>query len=284
MSRKKKTKTKINFDEVTITNDLMFGYVMRDEEICKGFISTILGTKIQHVDTIDYQKTIDLKLGAHSIRLDIFAENENGIFDCEMQTSNSSSLPKRGRYYHSTMDLDLLDKGIPYEQLKESYVIFVCTFDPFGMNDYLYEIRNSCAKRPNLKYKDGQATIYVNIHGTEGDVSDTFKELMAYFADINTADTSTDSLVQRIHQKVIETRQNEDWRHDYMTLQMYGEDKRKEGIQEGIQEGINQGRMQEIFRSVIDRDYSAERGAEKLGISVEEFQKQLEAFKKSTNI
>lgn len=55
-------------------------------------------------------------------------------------------------------------------------------------------------------------------------------------------------------------------------------------INTGKKEGLTQGRMQEIFSSVLDGDYSAERGAEKLGISVEEFQKQLENFKASINV
>ena len=46
---------------------------------------------------------------------------------------------------------------------------------------------------------------------------------------------------------------------------------REEGRAEGREEGRTEGREEEIFASVQDKDYSAERGAEKLGISVEKF-------------
>ena len=44
-------------------------------------------------------------------------------------------------------------------------------------------------------------------------------------------------------------------------------------LSQGIEEN---GRKKEIFQSVQDRDYSVRRGAEKLGITEEEFKKCME--------
>ena len=41
----------------------------------------------------------------------------------------------------------------------------------------------------------------------------------------------------------------------------------------GIERGIERGKQEEIFSSVQDGDYSVERGAQKMGISVDEFRK-----------
>ena len=49
----------------------------------------------------------------------------------------------------------------------------------------------------------------------------------------------------------------------------YGEEQRREGVKNGIQTG----RRTEIFLSVQDGDYSVNRGAEKLGMSLDEFEK-----------
>ena len=49
----------------------------------------------------------------------------------------------------------------------------------------------------------------------------------------------------------------------------------EQGIERGIEQGIEQGRLYEIISSVRDGDYSRERGAEKLGISVEKFEEYL---------
>ena len=48
---------------------------------------------------------------------------------------------------------------------------------------------------------------------------------------------------------------------------------RTEGREQGRTEGRLQGRLQEIFMSVQEGDYSIERGAQKAGMSVDEFKK-----------
>ena len=57
------------------------------------------------------------------------------------------------------------------------------------------------------------------------------------------------------------------------------EDQRKEdlenGRREGRIEGRQEGRMQEVFMSVQEGDYGIRRGAEKLGISEEEFERRM---------
>ncbi len=49
----------------------------------------------------------------------------------------------------------------------------------------------------------------------------------------------------------------------------------RQGIEQGIEQGIVQGRKKEVFDSVRDGDYSIARGAEKLNLSVAEFEKQM---------
>ena len=47
----------------------------------------------------------------------------------------------------------------------------------------------------------------------------------------------------------------------------------EQGMERGIERGIERGRLQEIFTSVQEGDYSVERGAQKAGMTVGEFQK-----------
>ena len=46
----------------------------------------------------------------------------------------------------------------------------------------------------------------------------------------------------------------------------------QEHYDEKYNEGLKQGRLQEIFMSVQEGDYSIERGAQKAGMSLEQFQ------------
>ena len=45
---------------------------------------------------------------------------------------------------------------------------------------------------------------------------------------------------------------------------------------QGLEQGLEQGKQAEIFTSVQDGDYGVERGAQKMGVSVDEFMKCME--------
>ena len=76
--------------------------------------------------------------------------NSDTVYNIEMQNGHHKNLPKRTRYYQGMIDLNLLDKGMDYTQLKQSFVIFVCTFDPFHIGRHVYTFENRCVEDPNL--------------------------------------------------------------------------------------------------------------------------------------
>ena len=47
--------------------------------------------------------------------------------------------------------------GIDYEQLPESYVIFICDFDPIGLGKYKYTRRQVIEEDLEYNYDDGSA-------------------------------------------------------------------------------------------------------------------------------
>ena len=57
-----------------------------------------------------------------------------------------------------------------------------------------------------------------------------------------------------------------------MTLQEHYDEKYNEGHTEGLKQGMERGRLQEIFMSVQEGDYSIERGSQKAGMSLKQFQ------------
>ena len=69
----------------------------------------------------------------------------------------------------------------------------------------------------------------------------------------------------------------EEWRLEYMTLLMRDQEMirrgREEGLQVGRDEGLQEGRLQEIFLSVQEGDYSIERAAQKAGMDIQSFEK-----------
>ena len=245
---------RFNYDNIEITNDFMFGYVMSDPERCKLFLEQILDVQIDHVEYLEKQKTIDIKIDARSVRLDIYMSDGETIYNVEMQTSFGKNLPKRSRYYQGQIDMNLITKGENYTKLKKSFVIFICTFDPFGQNRYIYSFENICKGdilEDDILLQDGTYKIFINTKGTKGNVSDDFKELMDYFNDSEVVINSKNPLVHSIDSAVKTARNNEEWRHDYMTWKMYGNEKYEEGKEEGRQEGRREGRQEERKETAV---------------------------------
>ena len=44
----------------------------------------------------------------------------------------------------SQIDMELLTTGTDYDLLPDSYVIFICDFDPFHQKKYCYSFENRC--------------------------------------------------------------------------------------------------------------------------------------------
>ena len=77
--------------------------------------------------TDDFMFCKDIISDGKGVRLDVYLEDDaNTVFDIEMQTATKKNLPKRTRYYQGMIDLNLIEKGSGYEELKRSYIIFIC--------------------------------------------------------------------------------------------------------------------------------------------------------------
>ena len=135
-------------EELTLMDDYMFGAVMRDKVNLKPLLEYILNVKIIDIDFVEPQKTEKEGYSSHGICLDLFVQDEQGrIFNVEIQTSDKRNLPKRMRYYQSVIDIEVLAPGVDYLKLRKSFVIFICNYDPFGRNRYIYTFENRCVEK-----------------------------------------------------------------------------------------------------------------------------------------
>ena len=85
-------------EELTFTDDFMFGTVMKNKTICKGVIERLLHIKVGKIEYPSLQKTIAPFYESKGIRLDVYVSDSDRVFDIEIQTSIPPSLPKRTRY------------------------------------------------------------------------------------------------------------------------------------------------------------------------------------------
>lgn len=160
--RKKKLKTQ-EYRELGITNNFIFKKVMRNHKLCKQLLEVILGVKIKRIEYQEEEKTIEHSLNARGVRLDVYVEDdENTVYNVEMQTTNPQNLPKRSRYYQGMIDLNLIQKGENYNLLRKSYVIFICTKDIFGKGRHIYTFENICIQDKDIRLNDEATKVFLN--------------------------------------------------------------------------------------------------------------------------
>lgn len=214
------------FDELTIADDFMFSKVMLNKKLAKHFLEVILDCKIQSISYPIYEYFIDIRYDAKSIRLDVILEDDtHTVYNLEMQTTTHPGLTKRSRYYQDLIDLDLLQKGANYNELNHSLVIFICTFDLFEKDHYIYRFRNVCREIPELELEDGTEKIFVNTTGHLGNVTEEFKQVMRMFNGL----IAEGNFVEELQQEVDRVKLSKDWRREYMKLQILLNDSKREG-------------------------------------------------------
>lgn len=225
------------WEELQIRDDFLFAKVMRDKDICKHLLEKLLQTKITDIIYLEEEKVIDIKWDAKSIRLDVYVEDGNRVFNLEMQTTNQKNLAKRSRYYGSLIDLNTIEKGETYNKLKETYILFICTFDPFQKGKPQYTFENLCVEDKELRLDDKTQKIFFNTTAYDKAEDEDVRAFLKY---VN-GESDSNPFVQEIETKVDEVKSDKKWRQEYMTLLMREEEIREESLQEGKKEGKKEG-------------------------------------------
>ena len=115
---------------------------MENKKICTHLLEILLDVKIDHVENLTPEFTLESLADKCGVRLDVYLKDSDRVFDVEMQTRIYGDEGLRARYYQSEIDMKMLDRREPYRNLKESYIIFLCTKDPFGKGLPVYTFEN----------------------------------------------------------------------------------------------------------------------------------------------
>ena len=254
--------SKKTLEELVFHDDFMFAAVMMDAENCRCFLERVLEIRIERVE-ISTEHGFFFNPECKSIRMDVFAKDENRThYDIEMQLVKKDSLEKRSRYYHSQMDVEMLEKGKSYGELADTYVIFICDFDPFGNRLYRYTIENRI-QETGKALNDGSQTIILSTKGkNQSEVPVELVRFLQYVAQETDEAETEDDYVKMLQERIKSIKKNRDWEGKYMLLEEMMRDEREEGRKEG-QERINQlnillleqNRNEDIIKAITDRDY-----------------------------
>ena len=239
------------WEDLTITDDFMFCKVMSDPDICKELLEILLHIKIERLEFQEPQKSFKLTSESRGIRLDVYVKDSNRVFDIELQTTNERNLELRTRYYQGVMDISELEKGEFFSNMKESYIIFICMFDPFGADMPIYTVKQTFEENEKLIFDDKTHKIFYNVNAFEKLSNDIeTKAFLEYLC----KHQSTTKFTQSLETAVYRNKNNQNWRQDYMTLayDMYmvakeaAEEAAKEAFEDGFSAGEERGRNEGI--------------------------------------
>ena len=235
---------KKSFQELTIKDPFMFAAAMSDEERCKELLSIILGTEILKVSVIT-EKTIVYHPEYHGVRLDVLAieDGTKRRFNVEMQVKNKKNLPKRSRYYHAQIDTDTLLTGVDYNELPDTYVIFICDYDPLKTNLYRYTIVNRCNENDEA-VEDGNHTIWLSTKGkNKSDVPKELVEFLEYMENPKAVEESEEegSFISSLKKQIAAIKRNREWEAKFMLFEEMLQEEREAGRAEGLEAGRREG-------------------------------------------
>ena len=105
----------------------------------------------------------DIKnLQGRSVRLDILAvDDEDHVYNIEVQRNDKGAGVKRARYNSSLIDANVTEPGDEYEKLNETYVIFITENDVLGGGQPIYHI-DRAIKETGALFGDESHILYVN--------------------------------------------------------------------------------------------------------------------------
>ena len=204
-----------------ISDAPMFERVMRNERVCMGVIEAILGVNVEKIEYRNEEHSLVPRLGGRGVRLDAYVSGGDRVFDVEMQNYQRGHLGMRMRYYQSVIDTTSLEPGDDYDELPESYIIFICTDDPFDKGVPRYDIERTCKNvvGVDIDCRAHWVVLNANAYRKEGDKN--LADLLNYIEDGTLGESP---LVRCMDEEVSKANEDSKWVRQAMSIMTIEED------------------------------------------------------------
>ena len=242
------------YEKLTIRNKFMFGKVTQNPVIAQKMADLLTPVEIGAVTETDREKFLQHRSSSKYVKLDMYLEDENGhVVDTEMQNKSNNKmvqeeLPLRIRYYQGMIDQEILSTGTDYIFLKETYIIFICTYDPFGKGKYVYHFHMACDEDDSIQLHDKMNWIFYNTTADLSEAPEGIKKFLSYVEN----EHAEDEFTRLLDKEVKNARLNEEWRSEYLKTYVNDMDMKREGYLEGEEHGKAEGER-ERDRFLVNR-------------------------------
>ncbi len=255
------------WEQATIANNFIFYKVMRNNpDVCKELLEILLEFKIEQIE-MSQEEVVDIDFASKGIRMDVYARDADGLkaYNIEIQTTDTSELPERARYYQGVMDVDLLKSGQQYKELKTTYIIFICLDDVFKKGLAKYTFENLCLEDTETKLGDRTQKVFY--------ICKNYDKLLdarqKAFLRMVTQNSSSDDFTRRVGGLVENAKRNTQWRQQFMEWDREMACMRAKGREEGRKEGAQEKAVEDA-RSFYANGASLELIAKSLNMTIEQ--------------
>ena len=180
--------------KLRLLDDDFMQKVFEDKACTEFLLQIILNRTDLTVLRVNGQHQIK-NLQGRSVRLDILAVDvDNRIYNIEIQRSGKGASTKRARYNSSLIDANVTEPGEKYENLCETYVIFITENDIIKAGLPIYHIDRTVKETGKL-FGDESHIIYVNAQIKD---ESALGKLMYDFSCTNAKDMNYKILADRV--------------------------------------------------------------------------------------
>ena len=154
-------KYKATLRELTIMSDIFMRNVFKKRECIEYVLRIIMEISDLHILEQTVQKDYKNLQGRSAILDCVARDDKNKHYNVEVQQETEGASYKRARYHSGLLDMNTLNPGQDYEELPDSYVIFITRDDVPGKGLPIYHI-DRYIKETGEMFGDGSHIIYVN--------------------------------------------------------------------------------------------------------------------------
>ena len=248
---------------LTLMSDIFMRNVFKQKECLEYVLQVIMEKPDLSVTDQVIQKDYKNLQGRSAI-MDCVARDSNGKqFDVEIQQDNEGASPKRARYHSGLMDMNILNPGQDFDELPESYVIFITRDDVLGYGLPAYHIDRQI-KELDKEFQDEAHIIYVNSRKQE----DTALGRLMHDLHCKSAD--------EMHSPVLAKRMNE-LKETQKGVELMCKEMEKiysEGLESGEKRGELKAKKETVL-SLAEMGLPVETIAKAVNLSVSDIQKWL---------
>ena len=224
----------------------------------------------------DLQRIKELRLmddDFFSEALDGKVEAVEYILNTILERSDKGAGVRRARFHSSMIDRTILSKGEDFEDLVDTYVIFITENDKFGKGIPLYHVERKITEMDDELFGDGAHILYVN--GEYRDMEHPVGSLMHDFNCKDAKDMVNPLLAEEVrYLKETEGGQKQMCR----LLEEMREEAAAEARAEGKEEGKAEGKVSDAIK-MLTKGYPVEEIMEITDLPLEDVQKLAQGLK-----